>query len=601
MRGAAAPRAPDPDIKSRGVIRGPNPACPRKRSCGRLSVPMLAPDICQRAMRARDPRFDGVFFVGITTTGVYCRPVCPSRVARPSHRRFFESAALAERAGFRPCLRCRPELAPGRSQMDAVPRLARAAAQRIAAGALNGHALSQLARELGVSERHLRRAMEREIGVSPLALAQTHRLLLAKRLLADTALPVTRIAFASGFRSLRRFNSVFRERYGLSPSALRPRGVGRREYETVRLTLAYRPPFAWDVLIALLAREALPGVEVVRDGRYARTVRLAGERGVVFVAAGPAGANHLAVDVSPALLPALMTLLARLRHLFDLDAEPTVVDAHLAQGGLAALVERRPGVRLPGALDGFEAALRALLHGSSARARRREPAARAGRRRGGRTPSPAPDAGRRRPHRSGHRLARARLAGRLPRVRSLPAARRRSRAGDGAGVTRRTVAPVAGVRRSASVAARYGERNERAAGLPEASPAIGLGRGPELGAERAVEVRNVPEPHVERDVHDFRAFPHQPDGRLPQPGSQDELVRRDARNLPERSQIVKRAQSRRRGQASQGPARAGVALDGAQAACQAPHGTRRRRRRPARQAPRQTHGGHRRLEGELLP
>src|SRR6266568_7417333 len=161
--------------------------------------------------------------------------------------------------------------------MDAVPRLARAAAQRIAAGALNGHALSQLARELGVSERHLRRAMEREIGVSPLALAQTHRLLLAKRLLADTALPVTRIAFASGFRSLRRFNSVFRERYGLSPSALRPRGVGRREYETVRLTLAYRPPFAWDVLIALLAREALPGVEVVRDGRYARTVRLPGE------------------------------------------------------------------------------------------------------------------------------------------------------------------------------------------------------------------------------------------------------------------------------------------------------------------------------------
>ena len=370
MRGAAAARAPDPDIKSRGVIRGPNPACPRIRSSGRLSVPMLAPDICQRAMRARDPRFDGVFFVGITTTGVYCRPVCPSRVARPSHRRFFESAALAERAGFRPCLRCRPELAPGRSQMDAVPRLARAAAQRIAAGALNGHALSQLARELGVSERHLRRAMEREIGVSPLALAQTHRLLLAKRLLADTALPVTRIAFASGFRSLRRFNSVFRERYGLSPSALRPRGVGRREYETVRLTLAYRPPFAWDVLIALLAREALPGVEVVRDGRYARTVRLAGERGVVFVAAGPAGANHLAVDVSPALLPALMTLLARLRHLFDLDAEPTVVDAHLAQGGLAALVERRPGVRLPGALDGFEAALRALLHGSRARARR---------------------------------------------------------------------------------------------------------------------------------------------------------------------------------------------------------------------------------------
>src|SRR6266568_4438050 len=490
--------------------------------------------------------------------------------------------------------------------MDAVPRLARAAAQRIAAGALNGHALSQLARELGVSERHLRRAMEREIGVSPLALAQTHRLLLAKRLLADTALPVTRIAFASGFRSLRRFNSVFRERYGLSPSALRPRGVGRREYETVRLTLAYRPPFAWDVLIALLAREALPGVEVVRDGRYARTVRLAGERGVVFVAAGPAGANHLAVDVSPALLPALMTLLARLRHLFDLDAEPTVVDAHLAQGGLAALVERRPGVRLPGALDGFEAALRALLHGSRARARRVVDAL--GEPHDTGTPgltrlSPGAE---RVAEAGAERLAalgvpRRRATGLVAVARAVAEGSVRLEPGGDVEAARRALRQMAGVRRPASVAARYGERNERAAGLPEASPAIGLGRGPELGAERAVEVRDVPEPHVERDVHDFRAFPHQPDGRLPQPGSQDELVRRDARNLPEGSQIVKRAQSRRRGQASQGPARAGVALDGAQAARQAPHGARRRRGRPARQAPRQTHGGHRRLKGELLP
>src|SRR6266704_1771716 len=231
------------------------------------------------AVDARDPRFDGVFYVGITTTRIYCRPVCPSRLAYDHHRRFFDSAAAAERAGFRPCLRCRPELAPGRTVVAALSRLAHAAAQRIAAGALNGRSVADLARGLGVSERHLRRALEREIGVSPLALAQTHRLLLAKRLLVDTDLPVTRVAFASGFRSLRRFNSVFRERYGLSPSALRPRGVGRREYETVRLTLAYRPPFAWDVLIALLAREALPGVEVVRDGRYARTVRLAGERG----------------------------------------------------------------------------------------------------------------------------------------------------------------------------------------------------------------------------------------------------------------------------------------------------------------------------------
>ncbi len=156
---------------------------------------MLQADICQRAVQARDARFDGIFFVGITTTGVYCRPVCPARVSYPERRRFFDSAASAERAGYRPCLRCRPELAPGRALMDAVPRLARLAAQRIGAGALNGRTVAALATELGVSERHLRRALERELGVSPAELAQTHRLLLAKRLLAETSLPVTRIAY----------------------------------------------------------------------------------------------------------------------------------------------------------------------------------------------------------------------------------------------------------------------------------------------------------------------------------------------------------------------------------------------------------------------
>src|SRR5947199_6607421 len=169
------------------------------------------------AVDARDPRFDGVFFVGITTTRVYCRPVCPSRLAYDHHRRFFDSAAAAERAGFRPCLRCRPELAPGRTVVAALSRLAHAAAQRIAAGALNGRSVADLARGLGVSERHLRRALEREIGVSPLDLAQTHRLLLAKRLLVDTDLPVTRVAYASGFQSLRRFNASFREQYGMPP------------------------------------------------------------------------------------------------------------------------------------------------------------------------------------------------------------------------------------------------------------------------------------------------------------------------------------------------------------------------------------------------
>ena len=329
---------------------------------------MLQADVCQRAVHARDARFDGIFFVGITTTRVYCRPVCPARVSYPDRRRFFESAASAERAGFRPCLRCRPELAPGRALMDAVPRLARLAAQRIGAGALNGHTVAELAGELGVSERHLRRALERELGVSPAELAQTHRLLLAKRLLAETSLPVTRIAFASGFQSLRRFNSVFRERYRLSPTALRrvapstatPRPGPAGDFVT--LTLAYRRPFDWELLVALLARGAMPGVIMVEGERYGRTVRLEDRSGVVL-AENVAGKSHLNVAVSLSLLPVLMPLLARLRRLFDLDAEPAVVDAHLQQHGLASLVERRPGIRIPGALDGFEVALGSLILG----------------------------------------------------------------------------------------------------------------------------------------------------------------------------------------------------------------------------------------------
>ena len=332
----------------------------------------LTPDVCQRAVRARDPRFDGVFFVAITTTGVYCRPVCPARVTNPERRRFFPSAAAAEHAGFRPCLRCRPELAPGRAICDAVSRLAAAAAHRIAAGALNGRSVAHLARELCVSERHLRRALERELGVAPIELAQTHRLLLAKRLLADTDLSITRIAFASGFQSLRRFNSVFRERYRMPPNALRrarraPR-VSRSDEpgDLLHLTLAYRPPLAWDALTAQLRSEALAGVEVVTGLRYGRTIRLNQSAGVVFAENAPAShrnaahSTHVNVAISVSLLPALMPLLAKLRQLFDLDAEPAMIDAHLAQDGLSSLVQQVPGLRVPGALDPSEVVLRAL-------------------------------------------------------------------------------------------------------------------------------------------------------------------------------------------------------------------------------------------------
>jgi AraC family transcriptional regulator of adaptative response / DNA-3-methyladenine glycosylase II len=181
--------------------------------------PSLTPQVCHRAVDNRDPRFDGVFFVAIITTRIYCRPTCPSRRANPDHRRFFGSVAEAERAGFRACRRCRPEWVG--QEPDSVARLAQAAARRICAGALNGRSVAELATDLGVSERHLRRALRRELGVSPVELAQAHRLQLARRLLADTALPVIDIAFASGFESLRRFNVAFRERYGTSPRQVR--------------------------------------------------------------------------------------------------------------------------------------------------------------------------------------------------------------------------------------------------------------------------------------------------------------------------------------------------------------------------------------------
>ena len=354
-------------------------------------VPALAAqaDVYARALDARDARFDGVFFVGIITTRIYCRPVCPARVSYHDHRRFFHSAAAAEREGFRPCMRCRPELAPGLALVDAVSRLARDAVNRIAAGALNGHSVAELARDLGVSERHLRRALEREVGASPLELAQTHRLLLAKRLLADTGLAITRIAYASGFQSLRRFNAAFRTQYRMAPSALRG-GSGKlaepTDNEPVRLSLAYRSPFAWTPLLGFLRQDAVDGIEVVDERRYGRTVEVEGHTGFVFIEnagargggreTAPANAGlrrarrltkvstgNVSVAISPSLVPALMPLLARLRYLFDLDAEPTVIDAHLGQGSLGGLVARRPGVRIPGAFDGFDVALRAILRG----------------------------------------------------------------------------------------------------------------------------------------------------------------------------------------------------------------------------------------------
>src|SRR5262249_4205100 len=215
----------------------------RFTKCGYNSAMTINDDICYRALRARDPRFDGLFFVGVKTTGIYFRPICTARTPGRDRCRFFESAALAERAGFRPCLRCRPELAPGHAPVDSARTLARAAAARIEAGALNdGGSLEDLAAGLGISSRQLRRGVPNELGVSPVELAQTNRLLLAKRLIAETQLPLTQVAFASGFESVRRFNALFRSHYRLTPGALRRASSKAAAADCLHLVLAYRPP-----------------------------------------------------------------------------------------------------------------------------------------------------------------------------------------------------------------------------------------------------------------------------------------------------------------------------------------------------------------------
>lgn len=323
----------------------------------------LDPNFCYRALAARDPRFDGLFFVGVTTTGIYCRPICPARVPGADRCRFYPSAAAAEADGFRPCLRCRPEKAPGRSPVDATTRLAGDAAARIAAGALNhGVSVDDLAASLHTSPRQLRRAVRREYGVSPVRLAQTHRLLLAKRLLTESSLSISEIAFASGFSSVRRFNSLFRSRYRFSPTSLRRRPRGHViDGDGLALDLEYRPPLEWNAMLGFLAGRAIPGVETVNGAHYARTVAIGTHRGWIRV--GPsATANTLRVEVSTSLTLVLMSLLARVRDLFDLDAEPQVIDSQLAGDPLLAPhLRRHAGLRVPGAMDGFELALRAVL------------------------------------------------------------------------------------------------------------------------------------------------------------------------------------------------------------------------------------------------
>ena len=321
------------------------------------------------ALVARDPRWDGVFFVGVSTTGIYCRPICPARTPGRNRCTFYDTAARAEAAGFRACFRCRPELAPGNADVDAVDQLVAVAAARIAEGALNDASVDDLAGELGVSARHLRRAMEARLGVTPIDLAQSRRLALAKQLLQDTALSLTEIAFAAGFGSVRRFNAVFMKVMGSAPSKLRRQHIeiDAPVGDALEIRLDYRAPYDFDGILRFLRARAIPGVEHVEPGRYRRVVHDGGKHtGIIEVRRHEAGRNAkrdaLVLAISPSLIPVLMPLVARVRKLFDLDARPDVIGRVLARDRvLAPLVAATPGLRVPGAIDGFEAAVRALL------------------------------------------------------------------------------------------------------------------------------------------------------------------------------------------------------------------------------------------------
>jgi len=318
------------------------------------------------ALTARDSRFDGVFFVAVTSTGIYCRPICRVKTPKAANCRFFDTPQEAEQAGFRPCLRCRPELAPGNAPVDDAQRIAQLIVQRLEEGQLDDEAgLEAIADQFELSSRQIRRIVQNELGVAPIQLLLTRRLLLAKQLLTETTWPMTDVAFASGFSSLRRFNDAFSRRYRMPPTRLRRKAMDAAatipERETSTLQLSYRPPYDWTGVLAFLAARALAGVEHVTDRSYSRTVQLGKTKGWIRVT--HAKKQHgLVLEFTQSLTPVLPALLSRTRALFDLDARPDVIAKRLRRDArLAPAIRANPGLRVPGAFNGFELGIRAIL------------------------------------------------------------------------------------------------------------------------------------------------------------------------------------------------------------------------------------------------
>ena len=319
--------------------------------------------VCDRARLARDARFDGRFFIAVLSTGIYCRPICPSPPARRENVRYFRTAEEAVAAGFRPCLRCRPETAPGTPAWNGTSTTVARALRLIAEGELSRSGVAGLSERLGVSARHLHRLFRIHLGASPTAIGGAARLHFAKQLISDTDLPMSRVATASGFRSVRRFNDSIRGLYGRTPSQLRrirPVALRARQDDYV-FRLSYRPPYDWDSMLKFLAGRAISGVEEVVSGAYRRSFALEGRQGILEVR-HDAGARALEARIRFGEPLSLLPIVARLRALFDLAADTSAIAGHLRRDLLLArLLRKFPGLRVPGAWDGFELAVRAIL------------------------------------------------------------------------------------------------------------------------------------------------------------------------------------------------------------------------------------------------
>jgi AraC family transcriptional regulator of adaptative response / DNA-3-methyladenine glycosylase II len=316
---------------------------------------------CYRAISTRDARFDGRLFVGVKTTGIYCRPICPARTPKFANVMFYASAAAAQEAGFRPCLRCRPEVSPETAFWRGTSNTVSRALALIEAGGLDADDVEGLANRLGVGARQLRRLFQRHVGASPITVAQTRRVLLAKQLIHETSLPMAEVALASGFGSVRRFNETFQAMFGRSPATLRRiRDRARRGADALSVRLPYRAPYDWDAMLSFLKARAIPAVERVEGNSYLRSIGLGKHAGTICVA--PAVKNCVEVTIRFPDISALPQIIARVRRVFDLSADPEMIGAHLsADPALAPLVAARPGLRVPGAWDGFELAMRAIF------------------------------------------------------------------------------------------------------------------------------------------------------------------------------------------------------------------------------------------------